>query len=78
MALNNKEDGNKMLLSRDANGAIAAYEQALACLDKAQSSSSSSSNNSEDASLIAISRSEQRVILHSNKAQAFLMLEKFT
>jgi len=78
MALNNKEDGNKLLLSLDANGAIAAYEQALACLDKAQSSSSSSSNNSEDASLIAISRSEQRVILHSNKAQAFLMLEKFT
>jgi len=76
MAKNNKEDGNKLLLSRDANGAIAAYEQALACLDKAKSSSLF--NDSDDAAaLISISRSEQRVILHSNKAQALLMLEKF-
>ena len=77
MAKNNKEDGNKLLLSRDANGAIAAYDQALACLDKAKSSSLF--NDSDDAAaLISISRSEQRVILHSNKAQALLMLDKFS
>ena len=76
MAQNNKEDGNKLLINRDAKRAIAAYDQAIACLDKAQKTTAHSTDI-QDETVRSIARSEQRVILHSNKAQAFLMLDKF-
>jgi tetratricopeptide (TPR) repeat protein len=70
-AAKHKEDGNKKLVKGDARNAVAAYEQALACLENAEQVNEKDAENRRE-EITAL-----RIALHSNCAQAQLKLSSF-
>jgi hypothetical protein len=82
MALRFHKEGNGLLAgSRDAEGAAAAYSQALSCVAMAERSLAAGGAGAAAAAVAAgtdaASLTKLRLVLHSNRAQALLKLARF-